>query len=193
MTRSPSWRTDLPWPLAVIDFEASSLDQDGYPNARILVADETNFSKDKRQRFLARAATATWDCIIITHSAFKFIPAPAKFERRLIQDALASYATLLEKVDGDDRLTRKRIERMKEGLEAKLEALGARKDDLLTISEIGVDQLIVDEAQEFRKLSFATKMNGLKGVAPDGSQRAWEGLPEDWGLGRPGSIFAFNL
>ncbi len=120
-----------------------------YPNARILVADETNFSKDKRQRFLARAATATWDCIIITHSAFKFIPAPAEFERRLIQDALASYATLLEKVDGDDRLTRKRIERMKEGLEAKLEALGARKDDLLTISEIGVDQLIVDEAQEF--------------------------------------------
>ena len=145
-----------------------------YPNARILVAAETNFSKDKRQRFLARAATATWDCIVITHSAFKFIPAPAEFERRLIQDALASYATLLEKVDGDDRLTRKRIERMKEGLEAKLEALGARKDDLLTISEIGVDQLIVDEAQEFRKLSFATNMSGLKGVAPDGSQRAWD-------------------
>jgi len=45
-----------------------------YPTARILVADETNFVKDKRQRFLARAATAQWDCIIITHSAFKFIP-----------------------------------------------------------------------------------------------------------------------
>jgi N12 class adenine-specific DNA methylase len=29
---------------------------------------------------LARAATANWDCIIITHSAFKFIPAPADFE-----------------------------------------------------------------------------------------------------------------
>ena len=40
------------------------------------------FVKDKRQRFLARAATAQWDCIIITHSAFKFIPAPADFERR---------------------------------------------------------------------------------------------------------------
>ncbi len=128
----------------------------------------------KRQRFLARAATATWDCIIITHSAFKFIPAPAAFERRLIADALASHATLLEKVAGDDRITRKRIERLKEGLEAKLEALASRKDDLLTIAEIGVDQLIVDEAQEFRKLSFATNMSGLKGVAPEGSQRAWD-------------------
>ena len=29
-----------------------------YPTARILVADETNFVKDKRARFLARAATA---------------------------------------------------------------------------------------------------------------------------------------
>jgi len=28
---SNSWRTALPWPLAVIDFEASSLDEDSYP------------------------------------------------------------------------------------------------------------------------------------------------------------------
>ena len=65
-----------------------------YPTARILVADETNFVKDKRQRFLARAATAQWDCIIITHSAFKFIPAPAEFERRLIADQIQSYSDL---------------------------------------------------------------------------------------------------
>ena len=32
-----------------------------YPTARILVADETNFVKEKRSRFLARAATANWD------------------------------------------------------------------------------------------------------------------------------------
>lgn len=145
-----------------------------YPNARILVADETNFSKDKRQRFLARAATAQWDCIIITHSAFKFVPAPAAFEQTLIQSQLASYSELLEKIDGEDRFSRKRIERLKEGLEAKFEALQSRKDDLLAIGEIGVDQIIVDEAQEFRKLSFATNMTSLKGVDPDGSQRAWD-------------------
>lgn len=145
-----------------------------YPNARILVADETNFSKDKRQRFLARAATAQWDCIIITHSAFKFVPAPAAFEQTLIQDQIASYSDLLEKIDNEDRFSRKRIERLKEGLQAKFEALQSRKDDLLTIGEIGVDQIIVDEAQEFRKLSFATNMTNLKGVDPDGSQRAWD-------------------
>lgn len=145
-----------------------------YPGARILVADETNFTKDKRGRFLARAATASWDCIIITHSAFKFIAAPADFERGLIQAQIAAYAALLERLDGDDRIARKRIERMKEGMEEKLESLKSHKDDMLTISEMGVDQVIADEAQEFRKLSFATNMGVLKGIAPDGSQRAWD-------------------
>ncbi|MHB0668466.1 N-6 DNA methylase [Roseomonas mucosa] len=145
-----------------------------YPGARILVADETNFTKDKRGRFLARAATANWDCIIITHSAFKFIATPAEFELGLVQAQLDAYSALLERLDGDDRIARKRIERMKEGMQEKLEGLSTSKDDMLTIAEIGVDQVIADEAQEFRKLSFATNMGGLKGIAPDGSQRAWD-------------------
>ncbi len=59
-------------------------------------------------------------------------------------------------------------------MQERLEALSTRKDDLLTISEIGVDQIVVDEAQEFRKLSFATNMSTLKGIDPNGSQRAWD-------------------
>jgi len=145
-----------------------------YPSARILVADETNFVKEKRQRFLARAATATWDAILITHSAFRFIGVPSAFEQQMIQDELELYEDLVTKVDGEDRVSRKRLERLKEGLKERLESLSTRKDDLLTISEIGVDQIIVDEAQEFRKLSFATNMSTLKGVDPNGSQRAWD-------------------
>ncbi|MES4992588.1 Eco57I restriction-modification methylase domain-containing protein [Phyllobacterium sp. 22229] len=145
-----------------------------YPTARILVADETNFTKDKRHRFLSRAATASWDAIIITHSAFRFIGVPSAFEQQMIHDELELYETLLTKVESDDRVSRKRLERLKEGLQERLEALSTRKDDLLTISEIGVDQIIVDEAQEFRKLSFATNMSTLKGVDPNGSQRAWD-------------------
>jgi N12 class adenine-specific DNA methylase/adenine-specific DNA methylase len=145
-----------------------------YPNARILVADETNFTNDKRARFLSRAATATWDAIIITHSAFRFIAVPSAFEQQMIQDELQLYEDLLTKVDSDDRVSRKRLERLKEGLQERLEGLATRKDDLLTISEMGVDQIVVDEAQEFRKLSFATNMSTLKGIDPNGSQRAWD-------------------
>ncbi|OMP72183.1 DEAD/DEAH box helicase family protein [Agrobacterium tumefaciens] len=145
-----------------------------YPAANILVADETNFTKDKRARFLSRAATAVWDAIIITHSAFRFIGVPSAFEQQMIQDELQLYEDLLTKVESDDRVSRKRLERLKEGLQERLEALATRKDDLLTISEIGVDQIVVDEAQEFRKLSFATNMSTLKGIDPNGSQKAWD-------------------
>ena len=62
---------------------------------------------------------------------------------------------------------------MKEGFEAKLESLGERTDDFLTISEIGIDQIIVDEAQEFRKLASRPTRHA-EGVDPDGSQRAWD-------------------
>jgi N12 class adenine-specific DNA methylase len=145
-----------------------------YPTAKILVADETNFAKSKRQRFLARAATGEWDCIIITHAAFKFIPVSAEFEQGLIQAEITALEAILESVDESDRIAKKRIERIKEGFEDKLAALKNKKDDLLTIGEIGIDQIIVDEAQEFRKLTFPTNMATLKGVDPNGSQRAWD-------------------
>lgn len=145
-----------------------------YPSANIVVADETNFTKDKRARFLSRAATAVWDAIIITHSAFKFIGVPSAFEQQMIHDELQLHEDLLVKVGDEDRVSRKRLERLKEGLQERLEALSTRKDDLLTISEIGVDQIVVDEAQEFRKLSFATNMSTLKGIDPNGSQKAWD-------------------
>ncbi|WP_457832905.1 hypothetical protein, partial [Staphylococcus aureus] len=63
---------------------------------------------------------------------------------------------------------------MKERLAEELETIRERRDDMLTLHEIGVDQLFVDEAQEFRKLTFATNRQNLKGVDPDGSQRAWD-------------------
>ena len=144
-----------------------------YPAARILVADEENFKKQKRQRFLARAATGEWDCIIITHSAFQFIVVPIEFERGIIQDQLKSYEDMTGKINASDRVSRKRLERLKEGLEARLSSLSYRRDGL-TIEEIGIDQILVDEAQEFRKLSFATNMASLRGIDPNGSQRAWD-------------------
>jgi N12 class adenine-specific DNA methylase len=94
-----------------------------YPTARILVADETNFVKAKRSRFLARAATANWDAVIITHAAFRFIPVPAGFERAMIQEQITSCAELVLRSDDDDRVTRKRLEAMKEKLGERLEAL----------------------------------------------------------------------
>jgi N12 class adenine-specific DNA methylase len=148
-----------------------------YPTAKILVADEQNFAKEKRDRFVARATTGDWDCIIITHSAFTFIPSPTEFEKQMIEEqvsALESMIGELKKTGGNDRTSRKRLEQRKEALRIRYEALRGRKDDMVTIAEMGIDQIIVDEAQNFRKLSFTTNAGTIKGIDSDGSQRAWD-------------------
>jgi len=145
-----------------------------YPHAKILVADEVQFHRARRQRFLARAATGIWDAVVITHSAFPFIPVPEDFERDLVRDQLDEFAAILADVGSEDRVSRKQIERQMEGMRQRIEALAARKDDLVDMAEIGIDQIIVDEAHLERKLSFPTNMGTIKGVDPQGSQRAWD-------------------
>jgi N12 class adenine-specific DNA methylase len=53
-----------------------------------------------------------------------------------------------------------------------LAALKSRRDDMVTLEETGIDQIIVDGAREFRELSFTTNQADLKGADPDGSRRA---------------------
>ncbi len=50
-------------------------------------------------------------------------PCHRRFEQQMIQDELELYETLLTKVESDDRVSRKRLERLKEGLKERLEAL----------------------------------------------------------------------
>jgi len=116
-----------------------------YPDANILVADEVQFHKSRRRRFLARAATGVWDGIVITHSANSFIPVPAWFEERMVDDQIAEFEALRAEVDPSDRVTRKQLERQLEGMRAKIDALQSRKDDLVDMAELGVDQIVVDE------------------------------------------------
>lgn len=148
-----------------------------YPTAQLLVADEQNFAKEKRARFIARATTGNWDCIIITHSAFKLIPSPTQFEQDMLEEQIAALELMVAgqaKNHDGERTSRKRLEKRKEALRTRLEALQGRKDNMVTIAEIGVDQIIVDEAQAFRKLSFITNAGTIKGIDPEGSQRAWD-------------------
>jgi N12 class adenine-specific DNA methylase len=148
-----------------------------YPTANLLVADESNFATHKRARFIARATTGDWDCIIITHSAFKLIPSPTGVEQRMVEEQLAVLEQMSDQLKhgrDNDRTSRKRLEQRKEAMRMRLEALTGRKDNMVTIQEMGVDQLIIDEAQAFRKLSFITNGGSIKGIDPDGSQRAWD-------------------
>lgn len=153
-----------------------------YPGANILTATKKDFQKENRKKFLAKIATGDWDAVIIAHSSFGFIkPDPAfeeKFNQQTITEIMQSIEQLKGDNDKDSKRTIKQLEKKKESLEQRIKSLREKgRDDLLHFGEIGVDQLFVDEAHQFKNLMFVTKMNNVRGLGQaSGSKRAYDML-----------------
>ena len=147
-----------------------------YPTARIMVADEDRFHTDRRKQFIANVAQDDLDAVIITHSGFQKVPISDEFGADLIRAEIEMLVDAINSLDKKgDRITVGRLQKQKEKLEQRLsKSQGTDKDQTLTFEEMGVDFLFVDEAHQFRKLSFATKQGQLKGVSPEGSNMSWD-------------------
>lgn len=147
-----------------------------YPTANIMVADEHNFHTQNRRQFIAQAALNDPDAIILTHSSFGRVGMSKEFQQDYIERQIEEWKAALEEVDNADRITKKGIEQRIEQLERRLEAKAAEstKDQVMTFEDLGADYLFVDEAHEFRKLDFATNQARIKGIDPQGSQRAFD-------------------
>lgn len=146
-----------------------------YPLAKIRVADETRFHTSRRKEFIASIAADDLDAVIITHSAFGYIPMSEEFTDRMVEDQIAELESVLSELDKqDDRITRRNIEQRKEQLEQKIKGKSKKGDQVFTFEETGVDFLFVDEAHLFRKLDYATKMGNVKGIDPNGSAMSFD-------------------
>ena len=149
----------------------SSEFQDAYPLARIMVADEENFTGDNRRRFVAQAALNAPDAIVITHSAFKRIGTRPETTEAATKDFIAQLEEAIE--DSDDRISRSRLEQRLEQAKRRTEARFSKAtDQAVFFEDMGVDFLYVDEAHGFRKLNFVTNRDRVKGIDPSGSEMA---------------------
>ena len=148
-----------------------------YPSANILVATENDFSKKRRQQFVARIAMGDYDCIIMSHSQFEKIPVSQERQQELLGRQIdeITYA-IAEMKDADgERWSVKRMEAAKKRLEEQLKELtDAPKDDLITFEELGIDSIMCDEAHAFKNLAVFSKMNNVAGITSSGSKRAMD-------------------
>ncbi|HZX79912.1 MAG TPA: PLxRFG domain-containing protein [Lysobacter sp.] len=149
---------------------------EAYPAANIMVADETNFVGDKRRQFVAQAVVNAPDAIIITHSALGLLKVKPETQRAILDDLVQDLQAALQGLDGDDRITRKKLEAQLERLQQRFESKtdDSKKDDVVFFEDMGVDFLYVDEAHEFRKLDFVTNRQNVKGISPQGSAMAMD-------------------
>lgn len=142
-----------------------------YPNANIIVADEQNFSGEKRKKFMARVATGDFDGVIVTHPSLKFIPLAKETEVKFIQqqqeeleEALVDLVAANEKGRGKKDRTVKQIEKQLTRLEERIKELKDTPKDNVTFENMGIDMLFVDESQNFKNLFYTTKLQQVLGL-----------------------------
>ena len=140
-----------------------------YPQANVLVTRKEDFEKQNRRRFLAKIAMGEWDGVVIGHSQFSMLPVSNELQVEFIQkqlDELENGLNALRREKNEDRYSIKQMERSKKALQSRLEKLiaGQQKDELLKFEQLGIDKLYVDEADEFKNLAFASKLEGMGSV-----------------------------
>jgi uncharacterized protein (TIGR02594 family) len=170
----------------------SSEFQQFYPLANIMVADKENFHTENRRRFMGQVAMNDPDAVIITHSAFGLLKVNEESVRPLRDEILSDLQSAIE--DTDDRISRSKLEKMLEQAGRQFDRITntTGKDAAVGLEDLGVDFLFVDEAHQFRKVSFTANL-AVKGIDPQGSFRAIDLFVKTRILNaqRPGRAFVF--
>lgn len=166
-----------------------------YPGANVLAPGKDERSADNRRRLFNLIATGDFDAIIIPQSFMQFIPDDEGRKKELIQQRIDEYERVIEATENDS--LRRRLEKEVLGLQDQLEGvepkrrsvkdkakaqnriktkmerqLDRRTDDVMTFEQMGIDALFIDEAHNFKKIGFASKMSNVKGIDTTASQRA---------------------
>jgi N12 class adenine-specific DNA methylase len=148
-----------------------------YPDAKILVAEKDEMTRDNRKKFLAKVASNDWDGVIFTHDAFGRINMQRDFREKFIRDQMDELERVQkaeEQEGGKNSPTVKAMEKRKKTFRKKLDKLmnEERKDEGTTFEESGIDFMYVDEAHKYKNLDFITRFDRVKGLAQNASQRA---------------------
>lgn len=169
-----------------------------YPSANVLAPNKDERSAENRKRLFNLIATGDFDAIVIPQSFLAFIPDDEGRKKELIQKRIDEYLEAIAKTD--DSALQRRLQKEMQGLRESLEGgeekkskksnvkekakaadraktraervLDRRTDDVMSFEKLGIDALFIDEAHNFKKIGFATKMNNVKGVDSGSSQRA---------------------
>jgi N12 class adenine-specific DNA methylase len=142
-----------------------------YPQAKLLAASGDDLARDRRQLFVAKAATGDWDAIVMTRGAFERIEMSVEAQKRYLDREVQAFTEMIERMKGGDgRLTLKRLQKLKINAEERIKKkLDGAKDVGITFEQTGIDYLFVDEAHAYKNLR---NVSHIPGMAVDGSMRA---------------------
>lgn len=132
-----------------------------YPQAKILATTPKDFEISNRRKIIAKIVTHDYDAIIIAHSTLIKIPLKPETEIEMIREDLGELDEIYQyyKEQGINYSIKKTEASMK-NLETKLEKLNDAKRDegLFYWEDLGITNIFIDEAHNFKNLDFPTKL-----------------------------------
>ncbi len=152
-----------------------------YPNANVLVVDSKDTTEKERELLFNQIANNNYDAVIIAHTHLKLLSNPREIIEELKEEELVNAEKNFERQElaykNNPRETKKPNERAFKNkldkIRAKYDAILEKQGSHIDISQMGIDNLIVDEAHLFKNLAFETSMEKIAGLGnQQGSNRA---------------------
>lgn len=136
--------------------------QQAAPAARLLIATEEDLARDSRRLFAARCATGDWDAVIMTHEAFSTLGVDPESEAEWIE---TQKATVREHMNNEPEYGRgaRQTANAVRSLEEQLDRLRSNvtDPDQITLEQLGIDYILIDEADKFIRIPVATRADGF--------------------------------
>ncbi len=152
-----------------------------YPNANVLVVDSKDITEKERELLFNQIANNNYDAVIIAHTHLELLSNPREIIEELKEEELVNAEKNFERQElayqNNPRETKKPNERAFKNkldkIRAKYDAILEKQGSHIDISQMGIDNLIVDEAHLFKNLAFETSMEKIAGLGnQQGSNRA---------------------
>lgn len=145
-----------------------------FPRAKVLAASKDDMQGDARRTLLMRIAVNDWDAVIMTHSTFGKMHVGSDHVKAMIREVKDQARESVMGVD-DRNLVR---EAQRAALQAENTLKGLIRGDqdagVPGFETLGIDMLVVDEADLFKALYFFTRKKRIPGINSAVSQRAMD-------------------
>lgn len=150
---------------------------EAFPNANILKMGDADVKPANRRAFFAQVANGDWDAIVVKRSTFSTKLAMSDgYQKKFIEEQVRDLKGTIDAMRAAGaKISVDQANKELKKLEEKLKNLAnaeSHDSKIVPFEELGVDQLFVDEAHNFKGLSVKTRQERTGGLQQVDSQCA---------------------
>lgn len=140
-----------------------------YPEARLLLVSDKNFSPRKRSETLGKIKNEDFDAIIMSYSCFDMLSLSDRYYLNLYKERLKKVDSAINSFYKGTAAEKKR-EKIVKTIE-KLQKSYKDTPKIMPFDELGINTLFVDEAHNYKNVALESRISNVRGMNNAGSFR----------------------